>query len=162
MSTARFCRAGQLATADTCNWTAGAAIHSTTTTTNFTETAGSTVILGCETDTDSSIRWNYRSLHSRRPLVVYNGSTIHGTFAWRIKARSCRTNPTQLVHSTPAKLNWTDQQHVDPVTRRVDWSTRVSVTTWLVAPKIGRLVLSQFMRCEHSRWNTSVRKWSLV
>jgi len=27
--------------------------------------------------------------------------------------------------------------------------TRVSVTTWLAAAKLGRLVLSQFVRCEH-------------
>ena len=40
--------------------------------------------------------------------------------------------------------------------------TRVYVTTCLAAAKLGRLVLSQFVRCEHSRWNTRVWKWSSV
>ena len=40
--------------------------------------------------------------------------------------------------------------------------TRVSATTWLAAAKLGRLVPSQFVRRQHSRWNTRVRNWSPV
>jgi len=51
-------------------------------------------------------------------------------------------------------MNWTDLQ---AATSRPSYTTRslvtrVSVTTWLAAAKLGRLVFSQFVRCEHSRW----------
>ena len=54
-----------------------------------------------------------------------------------------------------------------PATRRPSYTTRslvtrVSVTTWLAAAKLGRLVLSQFVRCEHSRWNTRLHIWRSV
>jgi len=35
-------------------------------------------------------------------------------------------------------------------------------TVWLAAAKLGRSVLSQFVRCEHSHWNTRVHNWSSV
>ena len=54
----------------------------------------------------------------------------------------------RLVHSTPTELNW-------PATSRLGYTTpslvvRFGVTTWLAAAKLGRLVLSQFVRCERS------------
>ena len=42
------------------------------------------------------------------------------------------------------------------------WSRARSVATWLAATKLGRSVFSQFVRCEHSQWNTRVQTWSSV
>jgi len=49
-------------------------------------------------------------------------------------------------------MNWTGLQQVDLVTRQVHWyrsETRMDG-------------LSQFMHCEHSRWNTHGQNWSSV
>ena len=39
---------------------------------------------------------------------------------WRL--RLAFFDEQKVVHSTRTELNWTDLQHVDPVTRRVHWS----------------------------------------
>ena len=57
-----------------------------------------------------------------------------------------RWPPLCLVHSTSTEL-----QRGDPVKRRTrSLVTCVSVTAWLAAAELGRLVLSQFVRCEHT------------
>jgi len=59
-------------------------------------------------------------------------------------------------------MNWTDLQHVDPVTWHVHWSHALSVRIWLAAAKLGRLVLSQIVHSKHSYWNMHVQDWSSV
>jgi len=50
---------------------------------------------------------------------------------------------------TAHELNWTDLQLVDPVTRGgVHWSRASASRLDWAAAKLGRLVLSRFMRCE--------------
>jgi len=56
-------------------------------------------------------------------------------------------------------LNWPAASRPSYTARRL-LVTRVSVTTWLAAAKLGRLVLSQFVRCEHSHANKPLC-WSL-
>ena len=66
-------------------------------------------------------------------------------------------------HKNVTELNWTDLQQADPVTRSVTAGslvTPVSVTIWLAASKLGRLVLSQFVCCEHSHWTACVQNCS--
>jgi len=50
-----------------------------------------------------------------------------------------------LLHSTWTELNWTATSRPSYTTRSL--VTRVSVTTWLAAAKLGRLVLRQFVLC---------------
>ena len=49
---------------------------------------------------------------------------------------------------TALELNWTDLQQVNPVT----FITRLGITPWLAAAKLGRLVLSQF-------WTQCIPMW---
>jgi len=50
---------------------------------------------------------------------------------------------------TAHELNWTDLQLVDPVTRGgVHWSRASASRLDWAAAKLGRLVLSRFLRCE--------------
>jgi len=69
--------------------------------------------------------------------------------SWRSKLN---TDLLGRVHSAWTELNW-------PATSRPSYTTRslvalISVTIWLAAAKLGRLVLSQFVRCEHSHRST--------
>ena len=65
-------------------------------------------------------------------------------------------SPTSLifVKARSQHMNWVELT-VDKSTQFQDafvsLVTRVIVTTWLAAAKLGRLVPSQFVRCEHSR-----------
>ena len=71
-------------------------------------------------------------------------------------------------HSSGLDSNsWSKQRDQRDQTGRTSYTTRSLVTsadvrTWLAAAKLGRMVLSQFVRCEHSRWNTRVQNWNLV
>ena len=76
-----------------------------------------------------------------------------------------RTHAQRLVHSTWAELNWTELTYKNRPSNKTyvgacSLARRVSVTTWLAAAKVGRLVLSQFVRCRHLRWKarTPVRQ----
>jgi len=85
----------------------------------------------------------------RRACMFVRNTRLHER--WRLKVCSKHMNWTELACNKSTR-----------------WLvTRVSVTTWLAAAKLGRLVLSQFMRCdcEHSRWNReglwcSFRLWT--
>ena len=50
----------------------------------------------------------------------------------------------------------------DPVTRRVHWYRASASQLDRLAAKLGRLVLSESVRCEHSRRNTRVQNRSSV
>ena len=65
----------------------------------------------------------------------------------------------RFVHSTQTERNLTDLQLDDPV-KRLGGHTRVSVTTLLAAAELGRLLFSQFVRCEHSHWDWSSVQFS--
>ena len=59
------------------------------------------------------------------------------------------TGPENVeINACPQYPKWTDLQQVDPVIRSVHWSRASAVASWLGAAKLGRLVLSQFVRCE--------------
>jgi len=80
----------------------------------------------------------------------------------RVRARPpAESNPprTDIVNVCSQHMNWTELNR--PATSRPSYTTRslvtrVSATTWLAAANLWRLVLSQFVRCEQSRWNTRV------
>jgi len=55
-----------------------------TTSTNLTALVGSTIKLGCETNTESKIRWYFNSPRLQRPAVYYNGFKVGSTVAWRV------------------------------------------------------------------------------
>ena len=75
--------------------------------------------------------------------------------AW---ASHLRLLKVRSQHTNWHKLN-TDLQRVDPVERRVHWSrASASRLDWLHAAKLGRLVLSQFVRREHSHWQAGVSR----
>jgi len=59
-----------------------------TTPTNVTAFVGTTLKLGCETDTRSPIRWDFDSPQSKHPLVLFNGLSVHGIVSARMAVKS--------------------------------------------------------------------------
>jgi len=70
----------------------------------------------------------------------------------------------QTMKACSQHINWNELYWPATVSRPSSTTgslvTRVDVSTWLATAKLGRLVLSQIMWCEHSRWNTRVQYWS--
>jgi len=64
------------------------------------------------------------------------------------------------VKACSQHMNWSATSRPSYTARSL--ATRVSVTIWLAVATPGRLVLSQFVRCEHSHWNTRVQSWISV
>ena len=52
-----------------------------TTETNHTVSAGTTIKLGCETDTESKIRWYF---NSPERVLLYSGYQVNSSVAWRV------------------------------------------------------------------------------
>ena len=63
---------------------------------------------------------------------------------------ACWLNGTEMTCR-----NWPATSRPSYTTRSL--VTRVSVTNWLAAAKLGRLVLSQFVRCEHFHWQACIQ-----
>ena len=74
-----------------------------------------------------------------------------------VKTKACGSPVIHKGLFTARELNWTELNW--PATSRPSYTTRafvscIRITSWLAA---GLLVLSQFMRCKHSHWNTCVQ-----
>jgi len=59
-----------------------------TTSTNMTVSAGTTIKLGCETDTGSRIRWNFNSPRLLHAFALYNGFEVHRNAPTRISVNA--------------------------------------------------------------------------
>ena len=55
-----------------------------TTPRNLTVAAGTSVKFGCETDSESKIRWNFNSPHDQFPKILYSGQNVVSTVAWQV------------------------------------------------------------------------------
>ena len=110
----------------------------------------------------------------RRSVEYWDGSKCC-LFQLRYRITSHHSCPTahislDTLHAEGTRLNACSQHWTElnwpktsrPVYRTRSLVMRTIVTSWLAAAKLGRLVLSQSVRCEQSRWNTRVPNWSSV
>lgn len=44
---------------------------------------GTTIKLGCETDTESKIRWYFKSPQRQLPILLYSGYSFNSDMAWK-------------------------------------------------------------------------------